>query len=959
MKKKLNKLVLIQTAAALLAAPITLYSPQLLAAETNEQTVVEDENGKMAVETIEMPQADTINWTISVEKAASTTPRQVKLAFSLPEGLTDSYEVVDLKNSLQPLVKEKNGSYLVGEKSTDKQTYQLQVKTKIHEEKEKYQLQISPLLLEEESEVRLGKQQSYTFMYTPETTSDSELTDETTASTINTNEENDSSTSSENVDSTMKVTETNASDKASETTITSTNEENTNSTIVSGKTVEDKTTKQSRAGMTGASKIPSGAIVVGNSFAPTKNAGGTGKFVINEVNDTAANNGKPYSEVSMTGTDGRTSIWANNKLDFTKNFSGSTYLNFGTAEAEGFAFVMQNDSGKTEALTTAAQQSDAQNIGVYGGTRAYGYSVFPTNHSIQNSVAIEMDTKMNVEGNDSVGLATDSKNYDLDLALKVPKQDGPHMAYTFPADPVDGFYPVPYENLTNDWFNTAVDNGYGRAAVQHHYGTQMLNNSVISDNIQDGTWYEFQFSFNKAHNTFSYALVNPTDNTKKLSATIPMDQLSSHLKLSENDNQAYWGFTASSGSTEGETKLAFGKLPTPLSSEIKNDVLNDTDNSLVIKDDSVATDPHLKNDSFGTFESVFTVKDTNETLTFSNWLSELDSTYFDLSTIKEVKGIVLKESGETTNFSAKASVVGNEISVKPDETISLSQGDKLSFSYQVKSRTAKNNTDFASRSKTTFNSQMTLIDDSGEYTEPSNPVTFLVGDAIPKVDATASEYNYTDYIDQFSLSLTYSDVDAADDELVAELYLLNDSDKPYETVKLNKSSGTYQFKELPIDLLADNTPFKLGTNFWKVIVRDADEEEGSGDDFVVISGYKGFESVTDDYEWSYSRAQLPSIATAQNRTAAMEVKARDTTVAKSQSKIRVSATSVDSTNATVSADDFVFKENGQELALDQVQLPVNQTNNFTTSEGLLLKVSNQDSAGTYEGTVTWSIVDAP
>ncbi len=203
---------------------------------------------------------------------------------------------------------------------------------------------------------------------------------------------------------------------------------------------------------TGNSVIPKGAIKLGGLFnVVTKSRGGSidPSKVIVSYDTPTDNNGMPYDEIQLSGSQVAIGVWSKEqyRLDFSHSFEGRTYVNFGpNQQADGFAFVMQNEQGhvdtngsnvpgKDDALTSANASTDGQNLGVYGATGSWvtyagpiwnpnenRYVHYPEGFAITKSIAVEFDLYANT--NSSTDTSTSA--YDLGTV------GTPHMAWTRP-----------------------------------------------------------------------------------------------------------------------------------------------------------------------------------------------------------------------------------------------------------------------------------------------------------------------------------------------------------------------------------------------------------------------------------------------------------------------------------------------------------------------------------------------
>ncbi|WP_409173478.1 lectin-like domain-containing protein [Enterococcus mundtii] len=260
---------------------------------------------------------------------------------------------------------------------------------------------------------------------------------------------------------------------------------------------------------TGSQYVSPGAIPISGAFAAPN-----GGAVVSNVTNTNDNGGKPFSQISLSGSNNWTSIWSNDayRLDFTKSFSQRVYVNFGTQQADGVAFVMHNDARKTTAITNSrAVGVDGQNLGIYGATGGY-YELLaqrtPETTAIRNSFAVEFD----LFANEAV---TGRARYDA----QIPAGSTPHMAYTFPGNLSRTYQPINAVNGdlgANEWFTLTLANP-GR--IKHN--SLIPLNGAVSTNVQDGTWYEFNYSFNSNTRNFTYSFRNPVNGAKTADTTIP------------------------------------------------------------------------------------------------------------------------------------------------------------------------------------------------------------------------------------------------------------------------------------------------------------------------------------------------------------------------------------------------------------------------------------------------------
>ncbi|MGM0240271.1 hypothetical protein [Enterococcus sp. AZ103] len=426
----------------------------------------------------------------------------------------------------------------------------------------------------------------------------------------------------------------------------------------------------------GLTYIPKGAITVGDLFLPTNS-----DAVVTTISNPDENNGLPYSQISLSGSNNFTSIWSQEdyRLNFDQSFEGRAYVNFGTVQADGFAFVMQNTG--LNALTTAVQNSDGQNLGVYGSTHAsrgdWAAKIYPESWAIKKSVAIEFDLYTNKKNLLGTNAAYDENN-----------QTTPHLAYAFPGNR-DSYSPLDPPLLDPDkWFPII---GSPRQAALVHNGIIPLNES-LNATIQNGTWYEFRYRFVSDTKEFQYYLKNPATDQATAITTIPWDKLSTELDLANNDNKAYWGFTAANGSAKGETKFVFSQTPVNLEGELTNGVTNSQDDSITVEKENTTMEKSATVDETLTVHS--DLKITGESpVEIRSWQTKLLSEGLQLNEPSDISEVLLT-TGEGKVFDGEATLnpaTGEVLVQFPTKAeIGYNQTARLSYKIKTKSSLEKN-----------------------------------------------------------------------------------------------------------------------------------------------------------------------------------------------------------------------------------------------------------------------------
>lgn len=791
----------------------------------------------------------------------------------------------------------------------------------------------------EDNQVQLSEESSMESAEKTEssTTNSNVLVEESTVSTESLEEQTE--TSSEESQAASSSTE-----EIRGTNDTSTAEESSTST--EERQVPKKASAVQRAsvaalsGITGNPNIPKGAIELDGVFGKVNSSGNVSNSGVTAMHDPNQNNGLPYSEVSLSGASNWLSIWSAEqyKLDFSNSFHGRTYINFGNSakDADGLAFVMQNEG--PNALTKATNsRTDGQNLGVYGGSSFKGglggtITSSPETSAIKKSVAIEFDLYANAGG----GLDYDYDNVNK-KGLPIP-----HMAYSFPSNKDKGYRP-----LNTNW--NGFFGGESPAIVQHN-GLRELN-GVVGDNIRDNTWYEFRYDFDKSSQVFSYYLKNPITGAKTDPVTIPWEDLNSELKLSENNNKTYWGFTGANGVSEGKVRFVFTQVPVDMSAKIENDVLAQDNSNKSLADDHDeynSSIPAATGNEPLIFQTRFTVAQGEAALKIDKWEVNVSPKDIDLS--KGVTDVQAKIDDKSYTGTAAIDQTKGTISVNfSDLKLSPGQDVYMTFNSQAIKQDVTTKSYFSSKvattevgngTKNTFNQQISF---------------WIKGNQAPVLSNLLTKDTFTDYLDTFAFNFDYRDNDS---DTLSYSVEVNDNSL-IKDGKLNGAASDQPFESkdnLKIDLLDPKTPFQLGDNVIKVTLSDGINESVQQEVHFKVEGYFGFEELTDNYAWKYSKTELKDIPTPMARQDVMKIKIRDTRN-KETTPARVSF-KAESEDKALLQDRFVFKgQDGEEIS--DLQIPVNKEKTYSKDEGLLLKLDNSDNSGVVNGTIQWTIVEAP
>lgn len=207
-------------------------------------------------------------------------------------------------------------------------------------------------------------------------------------------------------------------------------------------------------------------------------------------------------------------IWSKsaNKMDLTKDFKAEMLLNFGNKgsnAADGMAFVMHNDARGTGTIQTSG---NGQQLGVWGNT-----DKIDTSTAIQNSLAIEFDTNSNEEWDTEAGF--------LGISNKLDRN---HIAWNYPAN--------------NDAYKNIGSWLFPKIRLNH--------NNVQYFGGSDNKWYAFTVEWTASTRKLKYTF----EGNSPVEITVPANAFGT------GTTSVYWGFTAKTGSSSEENKVAFASI---------------------------------------------------------------------------------------------------------------------------------------------------------------------------------------------------------------------------------------------------------------------------------------------------------------------------------------------------------------------------------------------------------------
>ncbi|WP_207702071.1 hypothetical protein [Candidatus Enterococcus ferrettii] len=892
-----------------------------------EETLIQGEQAKLTASTEFSESDDIIDWYFTYTQKVNPEDlyKEIRFQMKFSENLELLGDITEIEKPKETLATDSEGWYYLKENTQSAGENTVYFQTRIIEKKQDYTVTVVPQLFESNQEStggsfqQMGTQATYTCT----------VSDKTVANAPNEALADSSKAKNE-------VAEPNVSEEIG--------------------SLARLALPQNLSG-DGYGQIPYGAKEISSLFAPVN---GAATAISNQRPTNGENDNRPYDLIELSGSSNWISIWSNenNKLDFNKDFSGRVYIQFDKANSDGLAFVLHNDAKGTAAITSAQSKQDGQNLGVYGqyngklGKNKFGN---PSGTAIQNSIAVEFDMRANVNNDpgDDVGNAFDYK-----LALPAGKEQ--HMAYLFPGNPST------YQELLISSGNDGKDNKWNdpywlslvarKARLRHYIGDGV--EAVQQINGINKGWYEFRFDYEKGKG-LNYFLSNPVNGSRTTTVTIPEKDLITNLNLAATNNTAYWGFTAANGAALGTTRFVFTETPVELASDLKNDVKNVEGSSVQVGalDDLGPT--YLPDGDSVVFESAYELTESDRDFTLNQWSAQVKPEHVEIPENHEVTISYQVDDYPSSQITGKIDEAGQIVLDSGDLTIEA--GHKVKWQVTLPTKKLEGEEAVKSSFYSTVTGHFGLDTENQNFDSNSSYFWIKKVDRPPVIanlTTTSSDQTFTDFKDKFGIVFDYADDDAQPEELTYELKI---NDQSFQTGTLQdpvKEQFTIE-EDQAIDLL-NGGAFVRGENTLSLTITDATGLQDTQTLTFQVKGYLGYETLTDRFAWKTSKDKLSSSKKNQSRTSEMQIKGRDTLSDNSQSRITAKASAIQTTTGeTIPASDLVFLQDKAELELPEVSLSMNQLYKYSTSEGLLLKLSDQSPTGTYSGTITWAITDAP
>ncbi|AKP63935.1 lectin-like domain-containing protein [Levilactobacillus koreensis] len=290
--------------------------------------------------------------------------------------------------------------------------------------------------------------------------------------------------------------------------------------------------------------------------------------------------------VQLTSNGGQIGwVWTNDatKINLKQNATAAMWMYFdgqSSSSGDGMAFVVQNDSRGTAAHATglAGANVGGETLGTWGTDQNYTSPSADSivNTAVQNSWAIEFDTYVNKKiDKGTVASSAGANAFDADM------NNYPHIASNYPA-----------QASTYQMRNAGTTSDPAYYAVLDHKGAITSNDYKL---MTDGNWHHLTVKWNATKQTMTYDY-----NDKDPKTGAPLTGKTQTVSVDPNiiDPQhtgfARWGFTGSTGTAVETNAVDFEQIPGIVSSTAKATLTDETQGQDVTSGSTIYSGDHVK-----------------------------------------------------------------------------------------------------------------------------------------------------------------------------------------------------------------------------------------------------------------------------------------------------------------------------------------------------------------------------
>lgn len=661
----------------------------------------------------------------------------------------------------------------------------------------------------------------------------------------------------------------------------------------------------------------------------TSTGGGNSAKVID------SNRGDGTQLVQLTDTTNEVgTIWTadNYRLNLNQNATASMWLYFGyrtSSAGDGMAFVLQNDARGVDAIakTTSGTVGDGETLGVWGVDDGITNPQIQS-RAIQNSWALEFDSFSNTQSRKGSAFDTSIGSY-------------PHIASNYPG-----------AGLTYVTNNLSPDNPY---VLMQHQGV-IQNNSF--NLLSNGAWHHVTMKWDAAAKTMTYSYNDKDPSTGNAQTPVGTKTVSIDPTKIDPNNAGYarWGFTGSTGTNWENNLVIFEQVPGVVNSSASVTATDLTADKVIAAGDTVTSGDQLQlayklNYDSGSQDWKNVVAKiaipNNMTVSYAKMTyADGESELIDPSTISaQTLKYQLTRDLNGTNAPATITIIGNVMGVK-------------------------NATTAVAAAKSTFNGSNALTN----ATTPNFMISAASNWNLRLFFGAVANGTKTSQIDldgikdttitgHFTYSLTSTASDAGYGGTAGKAVTLRPTvNEQTQTSTTAGDGGTFSYT-VPASLLLPgaNTvtlyaTYNGGTNVSDVIKA------------TINVGSLAFSNVTSNIAFN---AKLTGTSATIAPSSQPNISVVDTRVTGKYWALSANLTGLaasfpgevvyqpgNGSVTTLSSQDAAI-DTGSSAAITDVSKQWSSTWTDSSSKGLFLKIPSATTAGTYDGTITWSLKNAP
>lgn len=668
-------------------------------------------------------------------------------------------------------------------------------------------------------------------------------------------------------------------------------------------------------------------------------------------------NTKNTSVIKMTNGNYQVgAIWGNksqnNYFDLEHDQTASMWLYFGKdsndVPGDGMAFVLQNDENGENAISIGTKKdgysepANGQSMGVWGAdwnpseTKTSALS----NSAIHNSWALEFDTFRNDLTGD--GVSGEGVSFDTYVPNEVGSIDGATVQH------IAGNYPNNPQTYQLRKQNDSTGKARNYFTMDHFNNSPAKNNLNNSVNLVDSNWHHLTVKWSQAKSTLSYDYndkdpVTGIPNSKdKKSASFSIDTTA----FNSNDKKLYWGFTGSTGQYSENNLIIFESIPSFVDASATSTIFDDSQNEPISSDSSVEVGDQL----------TYTYN-----LNYVGWTKDWKdiSAKINIPTnmVFNSGSVYFPKTNNTYNFTSEDFKNPQMVTHKLDESLSPNSRDAV---IKLTGKVIKPQPDKlyqVSQAHASFEGDFLITD--------TNTISFpIIRRNLLLESDTPNPYKIKDYNDINILGkLQYSDDRIINNSSITIFYTLGSNKQ--ESFRLDNNNPANAFK---INL---NNKKLTGITNISFYAKDNNNNTSNTVTRQLIAGELAFGTVNPYLSFRPTVSTNKKIVSRMGNWFINVIDSRPSspgwTVQAQSSGLYNKSKPLDGyliykgpdgkilpLNAPVS---IATHENNKIAKYDSK--PIDITKNWTSDNGILLKIGSHNHPGSYTGQITWSLLDTP